>query len=77
MILAHQRSTLLLPSFKSEMSSDFLIWMELLGVHIFLHPLAFLTQVSELAAGYVFTALPERMKFVARCEYELDHVLRE
>lgn len=51
--------------------------MELLGVHIFFHPLAFLTQVSGLAAGYVFTALPERMKFVARCEYELDHVMRE
>lgn len=77
MVLAHQRPTLALPGFESKVSTEFLIGLELLGVHVFFHPLAFLTQVSGLAAGYLFTASPEMRKLVARCEYQLDRVLRE
>lgn len=76
MVLAHQSSTLLVPGLDKKVPTNSVILVELLGVHL-LHPLAFLTQVSGLAAGYLFTAFPELMKFVARCEYQVDRVLRE
>lgn len=67
----------LAPTLRINVPTSYVTWFELLGVHFFLPRLALLSQVSGLAAGYLFTAIPGTMKVVAKCEFQVDRALRK
>ncbi|TYZ59287.1 hypothetical protein PybrP1_006563 [[Pythium] brassicae (nom. inval.)] len=67
----------LAPTLDTRVPTSYVTWIELLGVHFFLPRLTLLSQVSGLAAGYLFTALPGTMKAVAKCELQVDRALRK
>lgn len=75
-VLTRQYPTLA-PSLHTRVPTSYVTWLELFGVHFFLPRLTLLSQVSGLAAGYLFTALPGTMKAVAKCELHVDRALRK
>lgn len=74
--MARQYPTLA-PGSEIRVPTNYLTWMELLGVHIFLPRLALLSQGSGLAAGYLFTVIPGTMQLLAKCEFQVDRALRK
>lgn len=75
-VMARQYPTLA-PGSEIRVPTSYLTWVELLGVHFFLPRLALLSQVSGLAAGYLFTVIPGTTKLLAKCEFQVDRALRK